>query len=107
MKVLKKTKDGIAITKPLVDLARAYDVELYFNEVDRILRIHSDHSENAFLEYKVDFNAIYMKTFVAVFDYTHEMQHVENIPQQMRTRGDYMALFIAVQKAFKGGSDDK
>ncbi|MHC3995665.1 hypothetical protein ACXWTF_12645 [Thiomicrolovo sp. ZZH C-3] len=103
MKILKATKGEIEITKPLLDLARSYDVELHYDQIDRMLRIHTMNDDNAFLEYKVEFNSIYMKDFVATFDYNYSMESVENIPQEIRTKGGYTALFAGIQKVFEGG----
>lgn len=104
MKILKRANNHISITKPLLDLAREHDIELHYEDGEDgdILRIFSDDDDdNAFIEYKIEFNRIYMKDFVVKFDYQYEMEDVENMPQELKTKTDYKKLFQAIQKAFE------
>lgn len=101
MKILKKTNNQIEFTKPFSDLARECNVEIYFEELEDILRVFSNDDDNAYIDYKVKYNPFYMKDFTATFDYQYEMEEVKNIPQSLKTRKDYKDLFIAIQLAFK------
>lgn len=100
MKVLKKASNQIEITKPLLDLARENDVELYYDDVEGLLKIYSLNGTNAFIEYKVSFSPYFMTDFVVVLSSKFEMEDIKNIPQTLKTVKDYRDLFQAIQLAF-------